>query len=69
VPRASSIAIKKSALQGGGPNGSAAAITAHPASVKAQIAAVLQEIHAQYQREWAVKLSGDEAGYGDTAFE
>jgi hypothetical protein len=69
VPRASSIAIKKSALQDSAANGSAAAITAQPASVKGKIAALLQEIHAQYQRGWAVKLGGAEIGYGDTAFE
>lgn len=70
VPKASSVVIKKPALQGAaGAFGNAAAIVAPPASVKAKIAAQLQEIGSQYQREWAVKLSSDETSYGDQAFE
>jgi hypothetical protein len=69
VPRASSIAIKRSALQGAGSVGNASAIVPPPASVKDRIAAVVQDVHAQYQREWAVKLGGGEGSYGDTAFE
>jgi hypothetical protein len=69
LPKATSIVVKKSALQGTSTFGNAAAIVAPPASVKGKIASLLQEIHGQYQREWAVKLNGDETGYGDHAFE